>query len=1032
MIADRLHNKAIGLLFILLLPLCVSSQRYYSRSYTELDGLSSSKVFSITQDSSGLIWFATRSGISSYDGLIFTNYNINNGLTNLSYSFILTDEKSRLWGLPSEGLLKPSLFKDKHWVSDIAPYPVNQSYVYSAFEVFYKENKLNIVCGTQEDGMFLYQNGKWDHLTTRNGLPSNNIYSIKRYEGALFIATEKGLIIYNNGIFSFFPSPFLENHKILALAVEPAVSPSKKSKLWILTENLAGYIQDSKLKVTLTDVHFPEIDPGWDCFIFPVHSVGLYYGSPFYIIHYSIPDKKKVLLDHSSGLVADGATEIFIDRETNTWISGFRGVTKISSKRFSNFTSTNGLFDDEVASGIEWSPGKYAFGHFGAISILEKGKFSSLILIPSQEKRKNNYRILDLCKDREGNLWAAVPSEGLAKIRKNKKITWYHEKEGIKKNTNSVICTSNGVIYAATYLDLMVFRKGQFAPVTLSKKPVNASIRKLFAGKDNSIYVATLSSGLIELKDGRETVYMSDDNKLANNLFSFCIDSHHRKWVGTAAGLFMAVKGKLIKPEIAQLLFYKPVYLILEDYKGNLWFGTDNGLYCWNGKDLNHYTVKNGLSGQEINRSAGFSDSKHQLWFGTNNGLTLYQPEFEYDLRDIPPPVVELLYVKAGRDSLNPNLKKVLAHDHNYLEFNIRITSLIDESEVYYKYNLEGIDQAWSDEQHYFSGKIVFSNLKPGTYRFCLMARNAIGVWSNPVCSASFTVLPPFWFRWWFLISVFILVLFVILITLRSVLVSRYNTRLENTVAERTRELKESELKLTQSNAAKDKFFSIIAHDLKSPFNALLGMLDILTTEPHKFTDSERKTVLLELKKSAIRTFSLLENLLTWSRAQKGIIPFSPKNIDIISLIQDTIALSAMSASNKHISITHQWDGPLEVLADADMIQTVLRNLLSNALKFTGNGGNVSISAFKQNGRALVSMQDSGKGIPPQMIDRLFKIDDLIITKGTENETGTGLGLILCKDFIERNHGSIWVESEPGKGSTFYFTLPLTTSYSVS
>jgi len=228
------------------------------------------------------------------------------------------------------------------------------------------------------------------------------------------------------------------------------------------------------------------------------------------------------------------------------------------------------------------------------------------------------------------------------------------------------------------------------------------------------------------------------------------------------------------------------------------------------------------------------------------------------------------------------------------------------------------------------------------------------------------------------------------------------------------------------SNETKDKFFSIISHDLKSPFNSLLGFTDLLLQNYDTFDDAERKHIIESLNTSSKNTYQLLENLLTWSRSQTGRIEFSPQEIEVKTLIYEIILLSQPAAENKSIVLSDHTEADLSVYADKSMLQSVLRNLISNAIKFTGNKGSVSVSAkkSKQDRFIEISISDTGVGIPEDIIDDLFRIDKNRSRPGTEKEKGTGLGLILCKEFVEKQGGQIWIESEVGKGSQFIFTLP--------
>jgi PAS domain S-box-containing protein len=241
----------------------------------------------------------------------------------------------------------------------------------------------------------------------------------------------------------------------------------------------------------------------------------------------------------------------------------------------------------------------------------------------------------------------------------------------------------------------------------------------------------------------------------------------------------------------------------------------------------------------------------------------------------------------------------------------------------------------------------------------------------------------------------------------------------ENSVRKYSEELEEL-------NANKDKFFSVIAHDLRSPFISLLGYTEILNEDIDELTTEETKVFASNIHESSKNLFSLLENLLEWSRVQTGRIKFAPADIALDKLIFDTIDLFREPAHRKNINLTFAEALDIKVLADINMIESVMRNLISNAIKFTKPGGNIIIKTNTEQEFCTIIIEDDGCGIPSGDIEKIFSIGDHISTNGTNDEKGSGLGLILCKEFVNKNGGKIWAESEVKVGSKFNFTLPLT------
>jgi len=242
--------------------------------------------------------------------------------------------------------------------------------------------------------------------------------------------------------------------------------------------------------------------------------------------------------------------------------------------------------------------------------------------------------------------------------------------------------------------------------------------------------------------------------------------------------------------------------------------------------------------------------------------------------------------------------------------------------------------------------------------------------------------------------------------------------------AEKEIRLKNKEL--SKLNAEKDKFFSIIAHDLRSPFNGFLGLTEIMAVDLPNLTMNQIQEFVVKLSKSATNLFRLLNNLLEWSQIQKGSIRFVPATLRLRSLFDESIALLRESARIKEIEIVLNIAEGLEIIADMNMLQIIIRNLVSNAIKFTPKGGKVNISAkLNKDNSVEISVKDNGIGMSQQLINDLFRIDIQTVRKGTEGELSTGLGLLLCKEFVEKHDGKIWIESIVGSGTTFNFSLPM-------
>jgi len=331
---------------------------------------------------------------------------------------------------------------------------------------------------------------------------------------------------------------------------------------------------------------------------------------------------------------------------------------------------------------------------------------------------------------------------------------------------------------------------------------------------------------------------------------------------------------------------------------------------------------------------------------------------------------------------------------------------------------LEGYDDTW--EYAGTKTHVEYTNLSPGTYTFKVMACNSDGVWNVEGASLTFTLKPYFYqskifYSFTILAGLFA---FFLIVQWRVASLQRRKRELEKTVEIRTKELKEI-------NQTKDKLFSIISHDLRGSIGNFMSMLKLLVDEPDMVDENDLRDILKTMKDSSESTYYLLDNLLNWARSQRGVIEYNPVTMEIKYIADDVIHLLGQIAKSKGINLRSEIPFGISARFDKNTINTVIRNLTSNALKFTKPNGSVWITAEKTDNKIIVSVNDDGVGISQENIDKIFKAFQGVTTLGTNGEKGTGLGLMLCKEFVERNHGKIWVESQIGKGSSFKFSLPV-------
>lgn len=256
-----------------------------------------------------------------------------------------------------------------------------------------------------------------------------------------------------------------------------------------------------------------------------------------------------------------------------------------------------------------------------------------------------------------------------------------------------------------------------------------------------------------------------------------------------------------------------------------------------------------------------------------------------------------------------------------------------------------------------------------------------------------------------------------------------YNCAIVRDISEQKtyeKKLEENAIRLQNLNAIKDRFFSIIAHDLRGPLGNYRDFTQLLKDKTDTLTKEEKSSYLELLERSSSQIYTLLENLLEWARSQNGTIPFDPHSWEINTLVEKIIGLFSVSLKNKNISISNKIPSHLSLFCDRHMTETIYRNLISNSIKYSPRSSYIEIGCIsKEDKTTIFYIKDEGLGIKEDRLHKLFQLDQKISTKGTEGETGSGLGLILAKEFLARQNGNIWAESTEGKGSIFFFQFGL-------
>jgi len=672
--------------------------------------------------------------------------------------------------------------------------------------------------------------------------------------------------------------------------------------------------------------------------------------------------------------------------------------------------------------------------------------------------------IRGIAEDKDHNIWIGTWDAGLNKYdRKTKRFIHYmpdkNNPSGISgKTIYNLFIDHNNILWLSIYnngIDLFDLKKGvvkRFRTTTDNLKSISGDNSWFFFEDDeNKMWICTQNGlDLYDSLTGTFTVYYFPDNDIG----AFYKDKTGNLWVGTnTKGMFLCdEQGNIINTyDMTNGLPNNRIHAIVEDNEGNLWISSNKGIsrFDRSAGRFRNYTKDDGLQGDQFYQQSFLKTRKGEIYFGGYNGFNSFNPDSLEDNRFIPPVYITdfmifnkpVVYASPGAQfprHISEESEIKLNWKQSVFSFSFAAINYNHPQKNQYKYIMEGFETEWNNtdaSRRY----VTYTNLDPGVYQFKVMATNNDGIWNEKETSLRIIILPPWWATWWLRLTAFSLIAFLLAFFFYSRMnrLKNQKIRLEELVAIKTSELtqkqemilfqdenlKNNNKKLTILNATKDKFFSIIAHDLKNPFNSILGFSELLMDEFKELTEEKRLEFIKAIHDSSRRIYILLENLLEWASTQTGHIRFKPEVIDLEEVFDVNYALIKNKFEEKEIRFVKDFQDNTKIFADYNMISTVIRNVMGNAVKFTEKG--VIKATIRQLKNYLeISISDSGVGIPEKMMAGIFEIDHKKSTAGTRGENGSGLGLLICKEFIQINGGEISVKSKEGAGTTFTFTVP--------
>ncbi len=759
------------------------AQIYQFRNYTASDGLADNFVFRIHQDRKGLLWFATSTGVCSYNGVEFKKFSINEGLANNSVRGIYEDHQGRLWFATAGGL---SCLENGQFKSYTRKDGLPHDFVLSIVE----DKKGNFWIGTRGGGLSYFDGRRFTNYGEAEGLAAREIWNlVLDDDGVLWMgAIEGGLHRYDGKEFqSYSVAAGLPDERVVPLIRDQA------GKLWVGTRKGPCWFDGQRFHA----VAAPKGNNWGNVAALLIdHRKALWlglYGQGLV----KIEESKTTLYRTENGLTDDYVISLLEDREGNLW-AGTQGggVSKLTGERFVNFTSAQGLCRGPVHA---------------------------------------------IAQDPQGNFWFGSFNSGLCRFD-GKQFTHFKTEQGLANNlVQDILVEPDGRVLAATDGGLSVVESGRFRNYTTSDGLPNNILKVLRRDHLGKIWIGTYGGGAARFDGKHFTRFSADDGLVNDRINSLFEDRSRRMWFGTDEGVTVLENGVFRNFTRKEGLGPGKVSAIAEDSQGVLWFGTDSGLSRFNGTSFKNYgpsnglpdpvihflqfdragdlwigtnrgvscftvaterfrnyTTRDGLVSNEMLLGACLLSRDGKLWFGTSAGVSRCDPSYRRDV--IAAPLVYLDGIKVFDQPVAAEDLTQLRPDQNQVTFSFLGLSFHDESRVRYQYFLEGFDPGWQPATDLRFAK--YTNLSPGTYRFSVKAANSDGVWSSETASVALHILPFFYqkpvFQFLGLVAVVGLVSGVF--KWRVLRIRRLNQELEANVRIRTREVTEQKELLAQTN----------------------------------------------------------------------------------------------------------------------------------------------------------------------------------------------------------------------------------------